>query len=567
MATGFAINKPFQTIANLIQKEFLRQSPALQRLKVGPLPIWRFLTLKEYKIQLEPANFFPVNAERIREFYNGTFAFGNRVIRCNNLSPFQVKAPSVSFERELQSFSWLNDLSAAKSKIANQFAISMVESWLDNSKYQISSIAWQPDIVATRLISWLTNCKLLLSEKNPAFTKKFYKSLNFQYRYLYTASRTLAENEKKLLAYTSLYFATLCLDICNKQKAHIEQKLELCLKRQIFPDGGHISRNPQIMIDLVLHFLSLRYSFNYVEKPIIRELHNAIERMIPAIRMFIHKDGTIARFNGVGHILSEKLDTIFTLDKTKGEAFSFAPHSGYQRLEAGDTVIIADIGAVNNIISSHNTTASCLAFELSSGKNSFIVNTGIDNFAKTDNEFLGRSTAANSTASINDLSSYNFIALKNKSNNILVSNKLNVEVEQIKGPQHNGFVARHDGYKDICNLLHERKILLSNNGNIIQAVDNFLPATSKKTKLKGSDQAIIRFHIHPSIELSYNSIGNICLNAPKGDKWCFSCAHITPQIEDSIFFAQAQKPTMCKQIVLKFCPSLYPKINWMLQKI
>src|SRR5699024_9787584 len=119
----------------------------------------------------------------------------------------------------------------------------------------------------------------------------------------------------------------------------------------------------------------------------------------PAIRMFIHKDGSIARFNGVGHIIQEKLNTIFTLDKTKGKAFSYAPHSGYQRLASGNTIIIADVGTAPNIAASYNATSSCLAFELSSGNQCFIINTGIDSFANDENIFLGRATAAHSTAS------------------------------------------------------------------------------------------------------------------------------------------------------------------------
>lgn len=566
MATSFVVNKPLQALAGLVHKELLKKTPVIQRLKVGPLPLWRFLTLTEYKIQIEPVNFFPVNSERIKDFYSGIFAFGNRAVNCTNISPFQITPPSTCFEKELHSFVWLNDLSGAKNKIASQFAMNMLISWFEHCKYQVNSIAWRPDIVANRLIAFLSNCKLLLATKDAVFAKKFYKSINFQYRFLYLTARTLVNNEKKLLAYIALYFASLSMNISDKQKNYIKNELELCLKQQIFADGGHISRNPQIMTDLLLHLLALRYSFTYVGKPIINELHNAIERMIPALKMFVHKDNSLARFNGVGQVTSEKLETIFTLDKTKAKAFSYAPHSGYQRLEAENTVLIADIGSVNNAMASSQATASCLAFELSSGKHSFIINNGFDNFAKNNDNFLSRTTSAHSTASLNNISSYNFIKLNDKANNILVMNKINVEVQQIKGPQHNGFIAQHDGYKNLCDIIYERKILLSCDGNIIHGIDNFISKNSQNYKLKGSDQAIIRFHIHPDIQLKYNSAGDICLEALDGDKWCFSSAHIAPKIEDSVFLAKLEKPQTTKQIVLRFCPSIYAKIHWMLQK-
>lgn len=567
MATSFVVNKPLQALINLMQKEWLKQTPTIQRLKIAPLPIFRFLTLTQYKIQVEPVNFFPINSERIRDFYNGIFAFGDKAVTCTNVSPFQIEPPSLYFEQELQSFAWLSDLSAAKNKIANQFAINMTQSWLENCKYQANATAWQPEIVARRFISFLANCKLLLNNNNPVFTKKFYKSLNFQYHFLYLSSRILINNEDKLLAYTALYFASLSLNLCDKHKNHIEKEFANCLKQQIFADGGHISRNPHNMVNLLLHLLALRYSFNYVGKPIINELHNAIERMIPAFKMFIHKDGSIARFNGVGTISNEKINTILTLDKTKAETFNYAPHSGYQRLEAENTVLISDVGSIGKPIYSNKATASCLAFELSSGKHSFIVNSGIDHFDKANNNFLGRSTTAHSTASINDNSSYNFIELNDKAKNILIKNKIKVEIEQIKGPQYNGFIARHNGYQNLYDIIYERKIMLSHDGNSIHGADNFITLNNNSCKLKGSDQANIRFHIHPDIEVRYNSSEQIFLQAPQGDLWCFNSSHITPQIEDSIFLADSHQARPNKQIVLRLCPSIYPKINWFLEKI
>ncbi len=72
------------------------------------------------------------------------------------------------------------------------------------------------------------------------------------------------------------------------------------LDRQILPDGGHISRNPGTLIDLLIDLLPLRQAFaarNIAPPP---ALLNAIDRMMPMLRFFRHGDGSFALFNGMG---------------------------------------------------------------------------------------------------------------------------------------------------------------------------------------------------------------------------------------------------------------------------
>ena len=70
--------------------------------------------------------------------------------------------------------------------------------------------------------------------------------------------------------------------------------------RQILPDGGHISRNPGALIELLVDLLPLRTAFtarNIAPPP---ALLNAIDRMMPMLRFFRHGDGNFALFNGMG---------------------------------------------------------------------------------------------------------------------------------------------------------------------------------------------------------------------------------------------------------------------------
>ncbi|TIW85858.1 MAG: heparinase, partial [Mesorhizobium sp.] len=180
------------------------------------------------------------------------------------------------------------------------------------------------------------------------------------------------------------------------------------LDRQILADGGHISRNPMVVLEILADLLPLRQTYaNQAETP-PQALIGAIDRMLPALRFFRHQDGSLARFNGMGATIHDRIATILRHDDTAGAPLLHAPHSGYERLSMGGTTVIADTGLPPPVDVSNAAHASCLAFELSSGRQHYIVNAGIDTYGAAEFRPLARATAAHSTATINDTSSARF---------------------------------------------------------------------------------------------------------------------------------------------------------------
>ena len=59
--------------------------------------------------------------------------------------------------------------------------------------------------------------------------------------------------------------------------------------------------------------------------------------MMPMLRFFRHGDGSFALFNGMGPTPPDLLATILAYDDARGAPVANAPHSGYQRVEAGGT--------------------------------------------------------------------------------------------------------------------------------------------------------------------------------------------------------------------------------------
>ena len=165
----------------------------------------------------------------------------------------------------------------------------------------------------------------------------------------------------------ALCYTSLCL---ANQARHIKtasRRLSDELQRQILPDGGHISRNPGALIELLIDLLPLRQTFaarNIAPPP---ALLNAIDRMMPMLRFFRHGDGSMALFNGMSGTSSDLLATLLAYDDTHGSPMASMPHAGFQRLDAGAMVVIIDTGAPPPPNVSQEAHAGCLSFELSSG--------------------------------------------------------------------------------------------------------------------------------------------------------------------------------------------------------
>ena len=101
----------------------------------------------------------------------------------------------------------------------------------------------------------------------------------------------------RLQAAIALCYAALCM---ARQQRHIRaatKRLADELARQILPDGGHISRNPGALIELLVDLLPLRTAFTARNIAPPAALLNAIDRMMPMLRFFRHGDGSFALFN------------------------------------------------------------------------------------------------------------------------------------------------------------------------------------------------------------------------------------------------------------------------------
>ena len=532
---------------------------------MGPLYRWRFAGRTPERVLIAPPDLRLADPQIAHEIYHGRFPFAGSMIDTGGASPFVTEFANPAWVSALHGFRWLRHMRAAGTNLACANARALVTDWIAQHGRSIEPVAWNPAITARRVIAWLQHSGVVLQGAEFPFYRAFLKSLAVQIRYLRAVTPEMPDGEEMLRARIALAFAALSLPASSATLRNASRQLSLELERQILPDGGHISRNPEAVLELLADLLPLRHTYsNQAETP-PEALIGAVERMLPALRFFRHQDGTLARFNGMGATSHDRIAAILHHDDTAGAPLLHAPHSGYERLAMGATTVIADTGAPPPVEVSHAAQAGCLSFELSSGRSHFVVNCGVDTYGAEEFRPLCRSTAAHSTATLNDTSSARFM-LSPRLGRLLGAPLFNgprpVQSRRLDSKGVQAFVAQHDGYAGRFGLYHERELALSAGGEMLEGIDRIFRRGGEIARPNGRDNVTVRFHLHPDVSLFENSRSALVLASTSGDRWEFSCEELEPEIEESLFFAGLGGPRRARQLVFAYRASDHPEIHW-----
>ncbi len=538
------------------------------RLRLGPVYRWRFTGRTPERLLLAPPDLRLADPQIAHEIYHCRFPFAGSLVDTEGASPFEVEAAGRQWQAALHGFGWLRHMEAAATDLAAANARALVSDWIALHGRRIGGDAWEAGTAARRVIAWLQHSGIVLQGADYPFYRAFLKSLAVQVRYLRAVAPEMPDGEDLMRARIALAFAALSLPATPAARRNAARQLSAELDRQILPDGGHVSRNPEVVLELLADLLPLRYTYSTQAEAPPEALIGAVERMLPALRFFRHQDGTLARFNGMGATSHDRIAAILHHDDTAGAPLLNAPHSGYQRLSMGGVTVLADTGAPPPADLSHQAQAGCLSFELSSGRSHFVVNCGVDTYGAEDFRPLARSTAAHSTATLNDTSSARFAlshrlaaGLGDLIGTPLIDGPRQVACQRLDASGIQGFVARHDGYVARFGLYHEREMALSANGEVLEGTDRIFRKGGEVAR-PGSDHVAVRFHLHPDVALFENSRHGLVLAGPDGERWEFACEELAPQIEDSLFFAGIAGPRRSRQIVFSYRASEHPEIHW-----
>jgi uncharacterized heparinase superfamily protein len=553
--TEAAVDDP--RLWRLLAGEILRR--LRRRARIGVLHPLRFAGSTPERILAAPPDIRPADADVARQFYAGRYPFAGRVIEIAG-SPFSAGAGNAAFQADLHGFSWLRHFRAAGSDLAASNARALTQEWMRQAAGTLDGIAWSPEVVATRIVSWLRHSSILVQGSELSFYRAFLRSLALQVRYLNAVAPDVAPGRARLTVRIALAFAALSLPASPARLAKASRELAREIELQVLADGGHVSRNPEAILDLLADLLPLRQTYATQAELPPSALVSAIDRMFPALRFFLHRDGSLARFNGTGPTDRRLLAAILRHDEAGGAILRAAPHSGYQRLGAGATTLVCDTGEPPPPTHAGQAHAGTLSFEFSAGDNMFVVNAGVALHAPDEWRPLSRASAAHSTAVLADESSARFSPSPRTAELLgepLFAGPRKVTVQRRDEAGAQSFRASHDGYVRRFGVVYERTLALNDDGSEIAAVDRFATAAGRSAQ-----PGALRFHLHPDIAAARDADGRIVLDASGGERWAFLIDGPQPTVEESIFFADAAGPRKALQIVVDFDTVANAEIAW-----
>ena len=203
---------------------------------------------------------------------------------------------------------------------------------------------------------------------------------------------------RRLLAAKGLFAAMAVIGEKTGKFTEALHWLHRELDRQVFADGGHVSRSPAMQVAVLADLVEIRKALRLAKHDDVA-LGERISIMTSMLRLLRHGDGGLALFNHSTEGEVWFINSLIAQAEAKRKSSSSAPETGFERLVAGRTCLIMDTGKPSP--AERSAHAGMLSFELSVGRQRMIVNCGA---SPADPKWDGalRATAAHSTLIIDD---------------------------------------------------------------------------------------------------------------------------------------------------------------------
>jgi uncharacterized heparinase superfamily protein len=503
----------------------LAAGPFYRHTLIGPVPA---------DLQLKLNERWPGDEKRGGAVLAGEIEFSGELVR----NPTPVWFPAGVGPEWLAAwhgFGWLADLIGVGGA-ARDPARALVHSWLTESSAW-HPIAWRSDVAATRIFAWIVHFEEIAGrEADRPLRRAMLASIARQVRHLSRTAAWELAGAPRLRALKGLIGGLAALGGSEKRMARVLRILERELQAQILPDGGHRTRSPSVQLAVLRDLIDIRAALRAARVAIPGPLQQAIERMAPMLRFFRHGDRRLALFNGSVEEDGVVVDLALTRSETRGHPAMQAPHSGFQRLQAGQSLVLVDTGKPPPRGFDGAAHAGTLSFELSQGRDRIIVNCGGYRGARPAWRRVARSSAAHSVLVVGDTN-----AVEISAGGSLGRGPSSVRSERAEDGGHQWIAASHDGYRPRFGVTYSRELYLAADGDDLRGED-------KLTGRAGAPFAL-RFHLHPAVEASLIEGGGARLRLPSGAVWRLRASGAQMTLAESIYLGTGEL-RKTQQIVL-----------------
>ena len=427
--------------------------------------------------------------------------------------------------KNLNSFFWLFSLDLKSSKKDTQ---NIILQWIEKN-HRYNSKSWEVDVLAKRIIAWLSNSKLTYEDSDANYKEKFNNIIGKQINHLINEIEGSEWVEDKMIGCSAVILTGLSYQ--NKDD-YLDVGLNLLkklAKHSFDNDGFPKSRNIRQLNFYLKYFVLIREWFKESQTE-IPEFINESTYYLGQAYAFIYQNNT-KNFLFNGNHESNNIDFDRYLKKF---GYNFKNPSnelgGYAILNNKKISLAVDIGRSPDKKFSSNYQAGSLSFEIVSGRKKLICNSGyFQNFKHQLNK-ISKSSAIHSTLILEDISSCKFT--KQSPSKIFDGLKI-IKKNVVFEKNYWKINAAHDGYLKQFGIIHDREI-------------EFYP---EQIKFIGHDKIIsknnaknlkfeIRFHLEPSVKVMKTLDNKSILIDLDGEGWKFNSNQNTINIDTGLYFGK-----------------------------
>nr|WP_184003874.1 heparinase II/III family protein [Stakelama sediminis] len=529
-------------------------------------PIHRFRLRGRHPLKLITVADDPFlgNIERGHALLDGMVSFRGET---RNISGLNLSAPGFSpaFGEYLHSFAWLRDLSSVATRAtAAPIAEAIMRQWVAVHGETVTDSAWQPDLWGKRILFWVAHAPLILSSTDLVYRSNVLNALARGARHLDRTADKALPGVPRLAAWCGVVAAGLMLPGGDPRRTFGEAGLERAIASATFSDGGAVSRSPMRQLDMVMLLAMVRetYAARRIDTPAF--ITEALDRMTAALLGVCMGDRGTSSWQGSGPVAGDAVEQMLEATGIRVRPLKQARDWGYQRLAAGNSVLLLDAAPPPVARVVEGGCASTLAFELSDGEHRLIVNCG---GARAAHAALPaaladglRTTAAHSTLTVDNSNSTAI-----HSDGTLGKGVNEVELNRQESETVLRIEASHDGYLRRYGLLHRRQIALSPDGRDVRGEDSLIAGGRRRRR--GDIPFTLRFHLGPKVEATATADGEGAFLRIPGGLWQLRCKGAKLTVEESLWVDADGRPQLTDQIVLAgTSPAGGTSVTWLLRK-
>ena len=453
-------------------------------------------------------------AARAREMLAGRWRLAGAEARgAAEAGPWRLAPPTPEFAAALHGFGWLDDLAAADTAAARRAAQSWSFGWI--ALHPEGAEADAPEVAARRLTAWAEHAGLILRDASADLERRFAGAMAAQAKRLARAPRTEAGTE----AAAACLLAELCLTAAPRRRARAAARLGAAAVAEIGEDGGVAGRNPEALAEALGRLAGAARHLRDAGAAPNGDLDAAVARAAGALRAIRMRDGGLPRFHGGGMGAPGRLDQVLALAGPAGPDRRGA--MGFTRLAGGRVSVVVDAAPPPAGVLAQ---ASTLAFEMAAGPRRLVVNCGPGAGLGGDWAAACRATAAQSTLSLDGVSSSRIAAeARGPGPHPFAHGVRNVGAETAEDLEGSWFLGAHDGWLEGHGLIHARRLFLSPDGRDFRGEDRLEPpeadprAAARAARAADGIGFAVRFLLSPEVAALARPSGDaVRLELPEG---------------------------------------------------